>query len=116
MPATDPPAAPSPAPPQNDTIVIKYTIELVVSSGGALSRATAPSRAELIRVPPPCLGRDLGALFTSGQGSDCTIVCEDESFKASRHALYKLQACIDGARIPRFKHRFITTRTICHHL
>ncbi len=53
----------------NDTIVIKYTIELVVSSGGALQRATgaAPSKAELIKVPAPCLGKELGELLLSGE-------------------------------------------------
>jgi len=73
--------------PQNDTLVIKYTIELVVSSGGALSRAAAPSRAELIRVPPPCLGRDLAALFASGSGADHTMVCEGEEMPVHRIVL-----------------------------
>lgn len=51
----------------NDTIIIKYTIELVVSSGGALSRSSnGPSKAELIKVPPPSIGKDLGELFYSG--------------------------------------------------
>lgn len=40
---------------QNDTIVIRYTIELVVSTGGALSRTMAgpPPRPNLIQVPNP---------------------------------------------------------------
>jgi hypothetical protein len=54
----------------NDTIIIKYTIELVVSSGGALSRSSnGPSKAELIRVPPPSIGKDLGELFRSGEAA-----------------------------------------------
>jgi speckle-type POZ protein len=36
----------------NDTIVIRYTIELVVSSGGALTRAGQPvPRAPSVQVP-----------------------------------------------------------------
>jgi speckle-type POZ protein len=52
----------------NDTIIIKYTIELVVSSGGALSRSSQnPSKAELIKVPSPSIGKDLAELFYSGE-------------------------------------------------
>lgn len=50
---------------QNDTIIIKYTIELVVSTGGALSRQN-PNKTEMIKVPPPSIGQDLGDLFKSG--------------------------------------------------
>jgi hypothetical protein len=57
----------------NDTIIIKYTIELVVSSGGALSRSSnGPSKAELIKVPPPSIGKDLGELFYSGAQQQCS--------------------------------------------
>lgn len=71
---------------QNDTIIIKYTIELVVSSGGALSRGggMVPSKAELIKVPPPCLGADLAELYNSGSDSDCTFMVEDEEFKVHK--------------------------------
>eukprot|EP00798_Chlamydomonas_sp_ICE-L_P005005 gene5005-34789_t len=69
----------------NDTIVIKYTIELVVSSGGALSRTGATAqRTELIRVPPPNLGSDLVGLLTSGNESDCTFVVENEEMKVHK--------------------------------
>lgn len=51
----------------NDTIIIKYTIELVVSSGGALSRSSNPTKAELIKVPPPTIGKDLAELYYSGR-------------------------------------------------
>jgi speckle-type POZ protein len=51
---------------KDDTIVIKYTIELVVSSGGALSRSNNPSKAEPIKVPPTTIGKDLADLFYSG--------------------------------------------------
>jgi speckle-type POZ protein len=50
----------------NDTIIIKYTIELVVSTGGALSRNQHPNKGDLIRAPLPTLGRDLGELFRTG--------------------------------------------------
>ena len=60
---------------ENDTIIIKYTIELVVSSGGALSRNQHPNRAELIKPPLPTLGKDLGDLFSSGEGGvDCADI------------------------------------------
>eukprot|EP00882_Tetradesmus_deserticola_P005054 GHRQ01005325.1.p1 GENE.GHRQ01005325.1~~GHRQ01005325.1.p1 ORF type:complete len:483 (+),score=208.75 GHRQ01005325.1:131-1579(+) len=63
----------------NDTIIIKYTIELVVSSGGALSRSSnGPSKAELIKVPPPSIGKDLGELFYSGLNSDYVVVVEQD--------------------------------------
>jgi len=67
----------------NDTIIIKYTIELVVSSGGALSRNSS-SRNELVKVPPPCLGADLKELLNSGNGADCTVVVEEEEMKAHK--------------------------------
>ncbi|GBF94017.1 hypothetical protein Rsub_07285 [Raphidocelis subcapitata] len=60
----------------NDTIVIKYTIELVVSSGGALSRNCGPPKPESIKVPPPSIGRELGQLLYSGAGADYTIVVD----------------------------------------
>eukprot|EP00878_Enallax_costatus_P013058 GHUV01013644.1.p1 GENE.GHUV01013644.1~~GHUV01013644.1.p1 ORF type:complete len:476 (+),score=203.40 GHUV01013644.1:518-1945(+) len=62
----------------NDTIIIKYTIELVVSSGGALSRSSNPTKAELIKVPPPTIGKDLAELYHSGQNSDYVIVVEQD--------------------------------------
>lgn len=39
----------------NDTIVIRYTIELVVSTGGALTRQPGPNvpKLPLIQVAPP---------------------------------------------------------------
>jgi hypothetical protein len=52
---------------QNDTIIIKYTIELVVSTGGALSRNVNINKGDLIKAPLPTLGRDLGELFRTGQ-------------------------------------------------
>lgn len=63
----------------NDTIVIKYTIELVVSTGGALSRGHGLStKSEMIKVPPSNLGFDLGRLFASGQGVDYMFDVEGE--------------------------------------
>ncbi|PNW84405.1 hypothetical protein CHLRE_03g144284v5 [Chlamydomonas reinhardtii] len=73
----------------NDTLVIKYTIELVVSSGGALMRGGGGGRggAELIRVPPPSLGADLAGLLASGEGADVTLVVDGEEFKAHKFLL-----------------------------
>jgi hypothetical protein len=63
----------------NDTIVIKYTIELVVSTGGALSRSHGPTnKADMIKVPPSNLGHDLGCLFASSQGVDYSFDVEGE--------------------------------------
>lgn len=56
----------------------------MVSSGGALSRAVGlRNSTDLIKVPPPCLGRDLSHLFTSSQNSDCVFICEDEEMHVS---------------------------------
>jgi speckle-type POZ protein len=60
----------------NDTLVVRYTIELVVSSGGALARPP-PTRAPPIPIPPPSLGADLGALLASGDGADVQFVVGD---------------------------------------
>jgi hypothetical protein len=53
---------------RDDTIIIKYTIELVVTTGGALSRNQHPNKGDLIKMPLPTLGRDLGELFRTGEG------------------------------------------------
>lgn len=72
----------------NDTIVIKYTIELVVSSGGALSRNSASVAVkELIKVPPPTLGKDLVDLFYSGSGTDYVIAVADEEIRVHKFVL-----------------------------
>ncbi|KAK9815417.1 hypothetical protein WJX72_003308 [[Myrmecia] bisecta] len=75
----------------NDTIIIKYTIELVVSSGGALSRvgggaASAP-KLPIIQVPPPNLGKDMAALLEDGHGSDVKFKVEGEEMAAHRIVL-----------------------------
>ncbi|KAG2495355.1 hypothetical protein HYH03_006624 [Edaphochlamys debaryana] len=71
----------------NDTLVIRYTIELVVSSGGALMRGGSAGRSELIRVPPPSLGADLAGLLGSGEGADVVLVADGEEFKAHKFLL-----------------------------
>lgn len=86
----------------DDTLVIKYTIELVVSTGGALSRGggSMQCRADLIRVPPSSLGHDLEGLLISGKDSDYTIVVEDEENKVSED--FKVHRIILEARSPYF--------------
>jgi speckle-type POZ protein len=80
----------------NDTLVIHYTIELVVSSGGALSRnMTGPSRSELIKIPPSTIGKELGDMLQTGHGSDCTIVVEDE--QVGGDGLQGACCCMHGA-------------------
>lgn len=46
--------------------------------------ATNHLKPELIKVPPPVLGRDLAALLETGKGADVKITVEDESFDAHR--------------------------------
>eukprot|EP00210_Caulerpa_lentillifera_P008622 g8226.t1 len=67
----------------NDTLVIKYSIELVVTNGGALNKCINPNsgvRTDLISIPDPELGDDLVDLFLTGQGSDVQLVAEEETF------------------------------------
>jgi speckle-type POZ protein len=64
--------------------VIRYQIELVVSSGGALSRTGTKPPAPLIHVPPPNLGLDLASLLQSGMGSDVTFEVEAEPMAAHK--------------------------------
>ncbi|CAD7696911.1 unnamed protein product [Ostreobium quekettii] len=73
----------------DDTVVIKYSIELVVTQGGALTRCVTTNhvKSELIKVPPPVLGRDLATLLDSGKGADVKITVEDETFEAHRFIL-----------------------------
>eukprot|EP00798_Chlamydomonas_sp_ICE-L_P022692 gene22692-29846_t len=71
----------------NDTIIINYTIELVVSSGGAMARGPSVNKAELIKVPPPCLGADLASLITSGESSNYCFVVEGEEMKVHKMIL-----------------------------
>lgn len=68
----------------NDTIVIRYQIELVVSSGGALSRSTSKPPVPQIHVPPPNLGLDLASLLQSGVGSDVTFEVEGDAMEAHK--------------------------------
>lgn len=80
----------------NDTIIIRYQIELVVSTGGALSRHTNPAKLQpQITVPPPSLGPDLASLLDSGVGADVTFEVDDEQMPAHKIILQ--------ARSPVFK-------------
>lgn len=74
----------------NDTIVIRYTIELVVSSGGALSAHKTPSnlaKPSVIQVPPPSLGHDMAQLLESGQAADVRFKVEEEELAAHKFIL-----------------------------
>ena len=80
----------------NDTIIIRYQIELVVSTGGALSRQNNPAKQlPSITVPPPSLGKDLSSLLESRIGSD--VVFEVDSERMAAHKI------ILQARSPVFK-------------
>jgi hypothetical protein len=57
------------------------------SAGGALSRSGPPpqgARSDLVRVPPPSLGRDLAGLLASGAGTDFEFVVEGQPLRAHR--------------------------------
>jgi len=97
----------------NDTLVIRYTIELVVSTGGALAKPTAGGggsggglgigslrglggrgggigterEGSLLPLPPPSLGLDLARLLDSGAGADVEFEVEGDVFKAHRIVL-----------------------------
>ena len=68
----------------NDTIVIRYKIELVVMSGGAFCRNEPEAALPTIEIPPPRLSDDLGHLLKSGEGSDIVFVVEGEEMPAHR--------------------------------
>lgn len=69
----------------NDTLVIRYQIELVVSTGGALSRHSgAPRAPPPIALPAPSLGPDLGALLEDGTGADVTFDVDGERMPAHK--------------------------------
>lgn len=126
----------------NDTIIIKYTIELVVSTGertshcahlfdlrvmhrhasrykqplqplpfslvckpllsptgnhrssflplpagGALSRGGGGSKSDMVKVPPPSMGAEMGQLLASGNGTDYTFIVEGEEMKVKGAAV-----------------------------
>jgi len=79
---------------KDDTIIIRYAIELVVSSGGALSRnshslsSSGPAvSGSAITVPPPALGKDMADLLEQGEGADVVFKVEDEVFRGHRIVL-----------------------------
>ncbi|KAL6770795.1 hypothetical protein ACKKBF_B32705 [Auxenochlorella protothecoides x Auxenochlorella symbiontica] len=77
-----------------DTIVIRYHIQLVVSTGGALARAGAAPRRGVV-VPPPSLGPELACLLDSGEGADVSFEVEGQTMAAHKILLQ--------ARSPVFK-------------
>jgi speckle-type POZ protein len=80
----------------NDTIVIKYQIELVVSTGGALSRqVSAPKPPSSVIVPPPSLGPDLLSLLEDNIATDVCFDVDGEKMEAHKIILQ--------ARSPVFK-------------
>lgn len=68
----------------NDTIKIKYKIELVVMSGGAFCRPEPEAALPTVEIPEPRLSEDLGGLLETGEGSDFTFVVEGEEMAAHR--------------------------------
>jgi len=80
----------------DDTIVIRYQIELVVSTGGALSRQTQnPRPSKLVTVPPPNLGSNLLQLFEGKMSTD--VVFDVDGTQIPAHKI------ILSARSPVFK-------------
>lgn len=68
----------------NDTIKIKYKIELVVMSGGAFCRNDADGALPIVDIPEPRLSEDMGNLLKTGERSDFVFVVEGEEFPAHR--------------------------------
>lgn len=80
----------------NDTIVIRYQIELVVSTGGALSRQVVPAKTpKAVVVPPPNLGTNLLQLFEDRVSPDVVFNVDDLKMEAHKIIL--------SARSPVFK-------------
>lgn len=80
----------------NDTIIIRYQIELVVSTGGALARQITNERpSKSVVVPPPNLGAHMLRLFEDRLHTD--VVFEVESNQLAAHKI------ILSARSPVFK-------------
>lgn len=80
----------------NDTIIIQYQIELVVSTGGALARQITNERpSKSVVVPPPNLGSHMLRLFEDRLHTD--VVFEVESNQLAAHKI------ILSARSPVFK-------------
>jgi speckle-type POZ protein len=80
----------------NDTIVIRYQIELVVSTGGALSRQVLPAKTpKAVVVPPPNLGTNLLQLFEDHVSPDVVFNVDDLKMEAHKIIL--------SARSPVFK-------------
>lgn len=68
----------------NDTIKIKYKIELVVMSGGAFCRPEPEQPLPIVQIPEPRLSEDFAELLKSGEGSDFTFLVEGEEMPAHR--------------------------------
>lgn len=68
----------------NDTIKIKYKIELVVMSGGAFCRNNEDAALPTVDIPEPRLSEDMGILLKTGEGSDFVFVVEGEEMPAHR--------------------------------
>ena len=69
----------------NDTIVIRYQIELVVSTGGALSKQTpVPKQSKAVFVPPQSLGTELLYLLEDKIGTDVCFDVDGELMEAHK--------------------------------
>lgn len=100
-----------------DRIVIRYTIDLVVSQGGALTASKQPVQKQ-IDVPPLTIGADFGALLDKTDTADITfrIVpqetdlpsvstsgARDEEQTSSQVTLIKAHKLVLQARVPVFE-------------
>lgn len=70
----------------NDIVVIRYEIELVVTSGGALNKNAKLLPAASVNVPSyPTIGKQLISLLYDPNGDfDCTFDVEGEKFRAHK--------------------------------
>lgn len=66
----------------DDTIVIRYEIELVVTSGGALNRINKSNPLSIDISAFPTIGKNLAELINDDETSDCVFEVEGERFPA----------------------------------
>ena len=68
----------------NDVVIIRYEIELVVTTGGALNKNSKLLPAASVNVPSyPTIGKNLvGLLYDAKSKFDCTFEVEGERFNA----------------------------------
>ncbi|WIA36439.1 hypothetical protein OEZ86_007748 [Tetradesmus obliquus] len=82
----------------DDTLLIRYRCELLMTHGGALSNTRgSPFTAEVLCAPPATLSKELEELLYSGRHSDFTICLEHPDYPAEQLQLHSM---VLAARCP----------------